>query len=93
MWSIVGFVLALSIAICARKASGARRGYYDSQTYGMTAKTHRRFGFASLAFAGFFAGAYLLHAETAGVITLALYALIAIFYATSFLRGAADYDE
>jgi hypothetical protein len=35
----------------------------------------------------------VLRLEEAGLAALALYALFAVFYVTSFLRGAADGDE
>ena len=41
----------------------------------------------------YFGATLALHAETAGIAGLALYALIAVFYAASFLRGASDSDE
>lgn len=51
---------------------------------------HRRYAAVSFAFALFFFAASLLRLGTAGIAGLALYALIAIFYAASFLRGASD---
>ena len=93
MWSLLGLALALFIGIAAWRRSAAHGGYYDAQLYGMLSKTHRRYAVTSLAFALYFASAFALRADTAGIAGLAAYALIAAFYGASFARGAADYDE
>jgi hypothetical protein len=93
MWSLLGLALALFVAAAAWRRSSVRGGYFDAELYAMTAQTHRRYAVGSLAFALYFALAYALRSEAAGIVGLALYALIAAFYATSFLRGASDYDE
>lgn len=93
MWNIVGIALALSIAGIAFLRSRARGGYYDAEVYGMVPSTHRRYAAISLAFAFFFAVAFALRAETAGLIALSMYVVIVLFYLTSFLRGYADNDE
>jgi hypothetical protein len=59
----------------------------------MHAAVHRRFAIASLVFAAYFAAIYAMRSPSAGIAGLALYALIAVFYATSFLQGAHDPDE
>jgi len=93
MWNIGGLALALFIAATAYARSRARGGYYDAQLYGMEPSTHRRYAAVSLAFALFFAAALGLHAQFGGIVLLAIYAAIALFYLTSFLRGYADNDE
>jgi hypothetical protein len=93
MWCLVGLALSVFVALAAWRRSVAPGGFYDLESYGMTPQTHRRYALGSLAFALYFLLAYVLRANTAGVAGLAAYALIAAFYATSFLRGAADYDE
>ena len=90
MWSIFGLILALLVAAVAWKSSHAPGGFYAREVYAMDAAAHRRYAFLSLAFALYFAIAYGIHRDAAGIAGLALYALIAIFYATSFLRGASD---
>jgi hypothetical protein len=67
-------------------------GYYDAQVYGMTARTHRAFALAASAFAAYFAGALVLRNEAAGIVGMGAYAVLAVFYGTSFLRGASE-DE
>jgi hypothetical protein len=80
MWSLIGAILALASAAAAWLRSRRRGGFYDLETYGMSVQTHRRYAAVFAAFALYFAG-------------LALYALVAVFYATSFLQGAPDRDE
>lgn len=86
----VGFALALAIAIAAWRGSRRAGGFYDREVYGMQSSAHRRYAVVSVCFAAYFAGAYALRADTAGIAGLGLYALIAIVYATSFLQGAHD---
>ena len=92
MWNMGGLALALFIAGIAFLRSRTRGGYYDAELYGMLPSTHRRYATISLAFALFFAVAWVFHAQTAGLIALAIYAVIALLYLTSFLRGYADND-
>jgi hypothetical protein len=93
MWNIGGLALALFIAAVAFLRSRARGGYYDAEVYGMVPSTHLRYGAISLAFAFFFAIASAVRSQAAGIVALAIYALIVLFYLTSFLRGYADADE
>lgn len=67
-------------------------GFYDAGVYAMTARSHRRFAGLSLAFAAFFALALGLHRDALGVGGLGLYAIAAVWYGASFLRGASDDD-
>jgi hypothetical protein len=91
-YTLVGLALSLGVAAFAwqRSRSG---GFYDREVYGMHAAVHRRFAIASLVFAAYFAAIYAMRSPSAGIAGLALYALIAVFYATSFLQGAHDPDE
>jgi len=93
MWNTVGIALALTIAAVAIVRSRAKGGYYDTEVYGMVPATHQRYAAISLAFAGFFGVALALGAQTAGTVALAAYALIALLYGTSFLRGFSDDSE
>jgi hypothetical protein len=92
-WSLVGLTLALAVAATAWRRGRLDGGFYDRDVYGMNALTHRRYAIVSLSFAAYFAAAYALRLEAAGVLGLAVYALIAILYAASFLQGAHDPDE
>ena len=93
MWNVVGLALAIFIAGIAYLRSRTRGGYHDAEVYGMVPGTHRRYTAVSLAFAFFFALALAFHAELAGIVGLATYAVVALLYLTSFLRGYADVDE
>jgi hypothetical protein len=92
-YSIAGLLLAAGVAAAAWQRSRTTGGFYDHAVYGMDAAAHRRYFGVSLVFAAIFAIAYALHLETAGIVALALYGLVAVFYAASFLRGASDADE
>jgi hypothetical protein len=89
----IGIAAALGVTLIAWRSAAGTGGYYDREIYGMSAATHRRWALVSLAFAGVFIAAQLLAFPTAGIAALALYALLAVFYLTSFLRGASEADE
>lgn len=93
LYCIAGLVLSLLVAAVAWRRSRSAGGYYDREVYAMRRATHLRYGAVSLAFAAFFAVSVALRLETAGIVALALYAVIAVFYAASFLQGASDSDE
>lgn len=90
IWSLVGLAAAVIVAATALWRSGAPGGFHDRETYGMDASSHRRYATVSLVFAAYFGIIYASRLETAGIVGLALYALIAVLYATSFLQGAPD---
>jgi hypothetical protein len=90
LYSAAGIVAACIVAVVAWQCSRSPGGFYDREAYGMTRGTHRRYGAVSLAFALYFAITYALHLDGAGIAGLALYALLAVFYAASFLQGAPD---
>jgi hypothetical protein len=92
-YTIAGLLLALGITVAATLSSRSAPGFYAGQWYGMNAVAHRRYAAVSLAFAVFFALAYAYGSVAAGTAGLALYAVIAVFYLSSFLRGASDRDE
>lgn len=91
-WTVAGLVLSLAVAAFAWYRSRVRGGFYDAHVYGMTAAMHRRYALISLAFAVYFACALAWRWETPVMVGLTLYVLVAIFYATSFLRGFSDDD-
>lgn len=90
LYSAAGVVAASIVAIAAWRCSRSPGGFYDREVYGMSAAAHRRYAVVSLAFAAYFAISYALRLDTAGIAGLALYAVIAVFYAASFLQGAPD---
>jgi hypothetical protein len=94
MWNLIGAAVALGIAVLAwQRSRSAGGGFYDDGVYGMAPAIHLRYALVSAAFALFFVAMFALQASTAGLAGLALYVLIAILYASSFLRGASDYHE
>jgi Flp pilus assembly protein TadB len=93
MWNLIGAAAALLTAALAWKRSRAPGGFYAEGVYGMGPSLHRRYAAVSLAFALVFGIAFALHATFAGLVVLAAYAVIAILYYSSFVRGASDYHE
>jgi hypothetical protein len=93
MWNLIGVAAALGIAVFAWQRSRAAGGFYAAGVYGMSPIIHRRYAIAGLAFAACFALAFALHATFAGLTVFALFAVIAILYLSSFVRGASDYHE
>jgi hypothetical protein len=93
MWNLIGVATALGIAVLAWRQSRVRGGFYAEGVYGMASSTHRAYAIASLVFALGFAIAFALRATFAGLAVLAVYAVIAILYLSSFIRGASDYHE
>jgi hypothetical protein len=93
IWTWIGLLLAVALAAAAWRRSLGSGGFYDRDVYAMRPATHRRYAIAGLAFAVYFAAALVFGQGTAGIAGLALYALVAVIYATSFLRGASDLDE
>jgi len=90
IWSLAGCAFALAVAAAAWRRSRGAAGFYDGDTYGMDRRAHVRYAAISLAFVSYFAFTSATHNVAAGIAGLALYALVAIFYATSFLRGSSD---
>ncbi len=93
LYSTAGLLLSLGVAAAAWRRSRTRGGYYDGEVYGLNRMSHIRYAVVSLAFAAVFAATAWLRLDAAGIAALALYALLAVFYVTSFLQGAADSDE
>jgi hypothetical protein len=90
VWSALGLVAALVLMAAAWRKSAAPAGYYDGQVYGMTPATHRRYALVAIVFAIAFGVAAAARFETAAIVALALFVPVAIFYASSFVRGADD---
>lgn len=90
MWSGVGLVLCvIVIAVALVKSRRTSGSYYESEVYGMTARTHRAYASLSALFAAAFAASLFVSVIPA-VPLLAAYALIFIFYFSSFARGFSD---
>jgi hypothetical protein len=90
---VIGSLVALLLAAAAYLRVRGGGGFYDRDVYGMTAKTHRVYAGISLAFAAAFAAAAAWFADTATIWLYAAFVLLAVFYLTSYLRGAHEDDE
>lgn len=91
-WSVLGAVGAGIIAVFAIFRSRTPGGYYDTDVYGMTPAAHRTY--AVIASALFLAFIFTLwfRASTIAFYLFAAFVLFALFYLTSFLRGAHEDD-
>lgn len=90
-WNLAGIIGALALGAFAFFKSRARGGYYDAEVYGMTPAMHLRYAALSAAVVALFVAFWVfgVHAEVA---LFAALVLLAIFYLTSFLRGAHEDD-
>lgn len=90
MWSAVGLVLCgLVMAVAALKSKHGHGGYYEREVYAMTARTHRAYIALSAVFAAIFAAAFFVSGVPV-IPLLGAYALVFIFYFSSFARGFSD---
>ncbi|MBV8245595.1 MAG: hypothetical protein JOZ38_06720 [Candidatus Eremiobacteraeota bacterium] len=85
------FVSALLAATAFIRSKRATANSYAAEVYGMTSASHRRFAVFSLVFLLLFAAAWLKPGLPATPL-LAVYAVAAILYGSSFLRGATEED-
>ncbi len=92
-YNVAGVLFALGIAALAWSRSRLAGGFHDGQVYAMGTGAHRTYAIVSLVFAALFAAFGLMRQETAGIVALGVFVLIAIFYSASFLQGARDWDE
>ncbi len=90
MWAGIGLALSCMLGFCAllksRRAGGS---YYAAEVYGLTARSHRVYAVVSAIFAAFFSVALFVRALPS-VPLLGAYALVFIFYFSSFARGFSD---
>jgi hypothetical protein len=93
VWSIGGFAAAVAVGLIAVLRSRSRGGFYDADVYGMTPRTHRTYAALAAAFALAFLASLALGRERAAVWILAAFVPFALFYLTSFLRGAHEDDD
>jgi hypothetical protein len=96
MWAWLGLGCSVLGATCALGRSRSRTpSFYESEVYGMTRTSHLRFALLSLAFAIAFAGVAVaaLFPTSVPIALLAFYAVPAILYGASFVRGATGEDE
>lgn len=93
MYGTFGAVMAALGAILAfRNARVSTRSFYANQVYNVTPHGHLRFAVASAIVAFIFVLGQLFF-DVISVPLLALYAVLAILYGASFVRGATGEDE
>jgi len=92
LWSLLGCILSIALAGAAWLRSRSPGGYYDRSVYGMTHAIHRRYAIAALGLAALFAGIAVSKSGAILMPAFAAFALLAVFYGTSFLRGFTDDD-
>lgn len=90
MWTAIGLALCcIVIVVSLTKSKRVDGSYYASEVYGMTTRTHRAYAGLSALFAALFVAAFFTPLVPA-VPLLAAYALVFIFYFSSFARGFSD---
>lgn len=93
MWASVGLALSLATAAFALfRSMRTPSNYYEADVYGMTPALHRRYAVASLLFAAAFALSLFIPAIP-DVPVLGGFAVLFIFYFSTFLRGFSDEDQ
>ncbi|MEO9171017.1 MAG: hypothetical protein ABI282_11070 [Candidatus Baltobacteraceae bacterium] len=90
-WNLIGITGSVALAAFAFWRSRASGGFYDAEVYGMNPGTHVRYGCAFFGFAAFLGLFWVLNVRIE-IPVLAGLTLVAIFYLTSFLRGAHEDD-
>lgn len=90
MWNGIGLALCCIVAATGvLQSNRAHSGYYAGEVYGMTARSHRAYATLSALFAVLFIFGFFTAAIPA-VPLLGAYALVFIFYFSSFARGFSD---
>jgi hypothetical protein len=93
-WDLAGAIASLLLAAAAYLRSRGPGGFYDAQVYGMTPRTHRAYAAVALAFSlGFFATGRWWPSSGATIWLGAAFVLVAVFYLSSYLRGAYEDDD
>jgi hypothetical protein len=93
-WDVAGAIASLLLALAAQARSRSAGGFYDAEVYGMTPYSHRRYALIALGFAlAFFAVARWWPRSAATIWVFAAFVLFAVFYLTSYLRGADESDD
>lgn len=83
-------LLALALATFAIYRSRKAGGFYDSDIYGMTAKTHRGYALAALLLSALLIVSQYLSFVGVQFALEAAVAILVVFYLSSFLRGASE---
>jgi membrane-bound ClpP family serine protease len=90
MWNSAGLLLCFIVIVTSGlKSKHGKAGYYEREVYGMTARTHLAYLLLSIVFAALFAAAFFAGGIPV-IPLLGAYALVFIFYFSSFARGFSD---
>lgn len=93
MYGTFGAIIAaIGAALAFRNARVTSHSFYATQVYNVTARGHMRFAWTSVSCAILFL-IDRLSFNTIAIPLLALYAVFAILYGASFVRGATGEDE
>ena len=93
MWAYTGIILALGLSAYAWwRARAGSTAYYEREVYAMGSSAHRRWAFAGCGFALLFALS-ALRGHAYDVTIFAAFAVVAILYVSSFMRGYSAEDE
>jgi hypothetical protein len=93
-WDDAGAIASLLLGAAAYLRGRGPGGFYDAQVYGMTPRTHRAFAVASLVFSlAFFAVGRWWPSGAATIWVGAAFVLFAVFYLSSYLRGAYEDED
>lgn len=93
MWAMIGLGSALLGAALALWRSKSRAAsFYEHEVYGMTRASHLRFAHISSAFAVAFTPCIFIP-KLPTIAFLAVYSVLLILYAATFIRGATGEDE
>jgi alkylation response protein AidB-like acyl-CoA dehydrogenase len=91
--SLAGIAASLLLAAVAFARSRAAGGFYDAEVYAMTPQTHRRYAAIAVACAAAFATCLLPPFAPLLFWAGAAFTVLAVFYLTSYLRGAHEQDD
>ena len=90
MWNGIGLALCcILIGFALWKTKSAQANYYERDVYAMTVRTHSAYALLSTVFAAVFVLAYF-YGGIPVIPLLAAYALVFVFYFSSFARGFSD---
>jgi len=93
-WELAGACASIVLAAAAFARSRGAGGFYDAEVYGMTPGAHRRYALIASAFAiAFFAVGAWWPRSGATIWLFTAFVLFAVFYLTSYLRGAYENDD
>lgn len=91
-WNLAGVAASLALGAFAFARSRVPGTFYDAGVYGLTPAAHVRYAAVFLGAAALFAANWVFDWRAATIVAGAA-TLAALFYLTSFLRGAHEDDD